>query len=91
MTGVKNGKTLTKYIYNVTDHAKCFKELGSQGISYTAGVPPVIAAMMVMKGIWKGAGVWNVEQLDPEPFLSTLAKNGLPFKVISYRPLPAKI
>ncbi|MBI5456612.1 saccharopine dehydrogenase family protein [Candidatus Kaiserbacteria bacterium] len=99
VTGVPKGsklearsqKLITKYIYNVTDHAKCFKELGSQGISYTAGVPPVIAAMMVMKGIWKGAGVFNVEQLDPEPFLSTLAKNGLPFKVINYKPLPAKI
>lgn len=87
----KNNKLQTKYIYNVTDHAKCFKELGSQGISYTAGVPPVIAAMMVMKGIWKGAGVWNVEQLDPEPFLNTLAKNGLPFKVINFKPLPARI
>lgn len=91
VTGVKNGKTLTKYIYNVTDHAQCFRELGSQGISYTAGVPPVIAAMMVMKGMWKGAGVWNVEQLDPEPFLKTLAKNGLPYKVVGHKPLPAKI
>ena len=91
VTGVKGKKESTKYIYNVCDHAKCFKEVGSQAVSYTAGVPPVIAAMMVMQGIWKGAGVWNVEQLDPEPFLKTLAKNGLPFKVIPYKPLPAKI
>ncbi len=91
VTGVKDGKESTKYIYNVCDHAKCFKEVGSQAISYTAGVPPVIAAMMVLKGIWKGAGVFNVEQLDPEPFLNTLAKNGLPFKVVNYKPLPAKI
>ena len=47
--------------------------------------------MMVMKGIWKGEGVFNVEQLDPEPFLNTLAKNGLPYKVINHKPLPAKI
>ena len=91
ITGVKNGKESTKYIYNVCDHAKCFREVGSQAVSYTAGVPPVIAAMMVMKGIWKGAGVFNVEQLDPEPFLKTLAKNRLPFKVINYKPLPTKI
>ncbi|TSC85897.1 MAG: saccharopine dehydrogenase (NAD+, L-lysine forming) [Parcubacteria group bacterium Gr01-1014_8] len=91
VTGVKNGKESTKYIYNVCDHAKCFREVGSQAVSYTAGVPPVIAAMMVMKGFWTGAGVWNVEQLDPEPFLKTLAKNGLPHKVINYKPLPAKI
>ncbi len=99
ITGVKyknpskklGARESTKYIYNVCDHAKCFKEVGSQAVSYTAGVPPVIAAIMVAKGIWKGAGVWNVEQLDPEPFLNLLAKNGLPFKVINYKPLPAKI
>ncbi|MBI5470346.1 saccharopine dehydrogenase family protein [Candidatus Kaiserbacteria bacterium] len=91
ITGVKNGREFTKYIYNVCDHAKCFREVGSQAVSYTAGVPPVIAAMMVMKGIWKGAGVWNVEELDPEPFLKLLAKNGLPFKIVNHKPLPAKI
>ena len=91
VTGVKGKKEFTKYIYNVCDHAKCFKEVGSQAVSYTAGVPPVIAAMMIMTGTWKGAGVWNVEQLDPEPFLKTLAKNGLPFKIVDRKPLPAKI
>ena len=93
VTGTLKGKKKegTKYIYNVCDHAKCFKEVGSQAVSYTAGVPPVIAAMMVMNGTWKGEGVFNVEQLDPEPFLKTLAKNGLTFKVVDYKPLPAKI
>lgn len=91
VTGVKNGKESTKYIYNVSDHAKCFKEVGSQAISYTAGVPPLVAAMMVVKGIWKGRGVFNVEQLDPEPFLTTLSKNGLSFKVVDYKPLPAEL
>jgi saccharopine dehydrogenase (NAD+, L-lysine-forming) len=91
VTGTKGKKEFTKYIYNVCDHAKCFREVGSQGVSYTAGVPPVVAAMMVMQGIWKGAGVYNVEQLDPEPFLKGVAKNGLPFKVVNHKPLPAKI
>jgi len=91
VTGTKGKKESTKYIYNVSDHAKCFKEVGSQAISYTAGVPPVIAAMMVLQGKWKGAGVFNVEELDPEPFLKTLAKNGLPFKVVGHKPLPADL
>ncbi len=91
ITGVKNGKESTKYIYNVCDHAECFGEVGSQAISYTAGVPPVAAAMMVMNGIWKGAGVYNMEQLDPEPFLEAVSKNGLPFEVADYNPLPDKI
>ncbi|MBI4079665.1 saccharopine dehydrogenase family protein [Candidatus Kaiserbacteria bacterium] len=91
ITGVKGKKESTKYIYNVSDHAKCFKEVGSQAISYTAGVPPVMAAILVVTGIWSGAGVFNVEQLDPEPFLKLLSKNGLPFKVVNSTPLPAEL
>jgi saccharopine dehydrogenase (NAD+, L-lysine forming) len=91
VTGVKNGQESTKFIYNVCDHAETFKEVGSQAVSYTAGVPPVVAAMMVMQGKWTGAGVYNVEQLDPDPFLESLSVNGLPHEVIDYQPLPAKI
>ena len=91
ITGTKDGKESTKYIYNISDHAACFKEIGSQAVSYTAGVPPVIAAMMHMQGHWKGVGVFNVEELNPEPFLDTLSKNGLPFKVVDHAPLPEKI
>lgn len=88
VTGKKDGKEFTKYIYNVCDHAECFKEVGSQAISYTTGVPAMAAAMMVMQGTWTGKGVYNIEQLDPEPFLSVVAKNGLPFKVVDHDPLP---
>ncbi len=92
VTGVKDGKESTKFVYNVCDHAETFKEVGSQAVSYTAGVPPMVAAMLVMQGKWKGAGVYNIEQLDPEPFLDGVSANGLPFEVIhDYQPLPAKI
>jgi saccharopine dehydrogenase (NAD+, L-lysine forming) len=91
VTGIKAGKESTKFIYNVCDHAETFKEVGSQAVSYTAGVPPMVAAMMVMQGKWAGAGVFNVEQLDPDPFLEALATNGLPHEVIDHQPLPAKI
>lgn len=91
VTGVKDGTESTKFIYNVCDHAETFKEVGSQAISYTAGVPPVVAAMMLMTGKWKGQGVYNVEELDPEPFLETLSKNGLPYEVVDHEPLPANI
>ena len=91
ITGLKDGKESTKFIYNVCDHAETFKEVGSQAISYTAGVPPMVAAMMIMQGHWRGEGVYNVEQLDPEPFLEGVAANGLPFEVIDYKPLPAQV
>jgi len=85
MTGVKNGKTKSVYIYNVCDHAESFKEVGAQAVSYTAGVPPVIGAMLMMKKSWKGAGVFNVEQLDPDPFMDALKDYGLPWKQVEYK------
>lgn len=91
ITGEKDGKKFTKYIYNVCDHAACFKEVGSQAISYTTGVPAMSAAYMLMSGVWSGAGVYNMEQLDPEPFLEIVSKNGLPFEVVDFKPLPEKI
>ena len=90
MTGKKNGKTITKYIYNVCDHAECYKEIYAQGISYTTGVPAMIGAMMILNGTWKGAGVWNVEQLDPDLFMEKLNKHGLPWKIVDAKPLPDK-
>ncbi len=80
-TGVKDGKNKKHIIWNVCDHAETFKEVGAQAVSYTTGVPPVVGAMMMFKGIWKGKGVYNVEQMPPEPFLDELAKQGLPWHV----------
>lgn len=80
-TGVKDGKKKTLYIYNVCDHQECFKEVGSQAISYTTGVPAMIGAMLVCKGIWKKAGVYNCEEFDPDPYMDALNKYGLPWVV----------
>ncbi len=78
-TGVKDGKKKTLYIYNVCDHQECFKEVGSQAISYTTGVPAMIGAMLVCKGVWKKAGVYNCEEFDP--YMDALNKYGLPWVV----------
>lgn len=78
-TGKKDGKDVSYYVYNVCDHQECFKEVGSQAISYTTGVPAMIGAMMVLKGYWKKPGVYNVEEFDPDPFMEALNKFGLPW------------
>ncbi|MDE1822855.1 MAG: saccharopine dehydrogenase family protein [Candidatus Micrarchaeota archaeon] len=80
MTGIKDGKRRSVYIYNVCDHAESFKEVGAQAISYTTGVPAMIGAMMMLTGKWKGSGVFNMEQLDPDPFMDALSKYGLPWQ-----------
>ncbi|MBE6047899.1 MAG: saccharopine dehydrogenase family protein [Clostridium sp.] len=79
-TGIKDGKEKTYYVYNVCDHQECYKEVGSQAISYTTGVPAMIGAMMLMTGVWKGPGVFNIEEFDPDPFMEALNKFGLPWK-----------
>ena len=81
MHGVKDGKKRTAYIYNICDHQECYRELGSQAISYTTGVPAMVGAMMMVTGKWNKPGVWNMEQMDPDPFLEVLGKYGLPWKV----------
>ena len=78
--GKKDGEEKTYYVYNVCDHEACYKEVGSQAVSYTTGVPAMIGAMLVMNGTWKGAGVYNIEQFDPDPFMDALNRWGLPWQ-----------
>ncbi|MBR4759111.1 MAG: saccharopine dehydrogenase family protein [Lachnospiraceae bacterium] len=80
-TGVKDGKEKSLYIYNVCDHQECYKEVGSQAISYTTGVPAMIGAMLVVTGQWKKPGVFTTDEFDPDPYMEALNKWGLPWKV----------
>jgi len=88
MTGMKDGRTITRYVYNVCDHEEAFRETGTQAIAYTTGVPAMIGAMMVLTGVWQGTGVFNMEDLDPDPFMEALMKYGLPWQVVEHTPLP---
>ncbi len=82
--GIKDGKRKKYYVYNVCDHAEAYKEVNAQAISYTTGVPAMIGAKMMLTDLWKGEGVFNVEEFDPDPFMSDLNKYGLPWKEIFY-------
>jgi saccharopine dehydrogenase (NAD+, L-lysine-forming) len=77
--GIKDGKITTYYVYNNCSHEVAYKETGTQGVSYTTGVPAMIGAMMYMKGLWKKPGVFNVEEFDPDPFMAELNIHGLPW------------
>jgi saccharopine dehydrogenase (NAD+, L-lysine-forming) len=77
ISGIKNGRHQTYYIYNNCDHRAAYLETGAQGVSYTTGVPAALGAKMMISGKWKGSGVFNVEDFDPDPFLEDLRKNGL--------------
>jgi saccharopine dehydrogenase (NAD+, L-lysine forming) len=80
--GIKDGQRKQVYIYNICDHEACYREVKSQAISYTTGVPAVVGAIMMLTGKWRGEGVFNMEQFDPEPFLEKLSLMGLPTQVI---------
>ncbi|MDY0122423.1 MAG: saccharopine dehydrogenase family protein [Sulfurimonas sp.] len=79
--GIKDGKKKKIYIYQVKDHEECYKEVNSQGVSYTTGVPAMIGAKLMLKGIWSGEGVFNMEQMDPDPFMKEMNEQGLPWQI----------
>ncbi len=79
--GKKDGREKTLYIYNTCDHQECYREVGSQAVAYTTGVPAMIGAMMLVTGTWKGPGVFNIEEFDPDPFMDALNQWGLPWKI----------
>ena len=84
--GFKDGKRRKIYIYNVKDHEDCYAEVKSQGVSYTTGVPAMIGAKLMLQGIWNGKGVFNMEQLNPDPFMEELNTQGLPWEIIEMDP-----
>lgn len=86
--GIKDGKEKTYYIWNNCDHAACYQEVGAQAVSYTTGVPCMLGAKMILTGQWQGAGVFNVENFNPDPFLAEIGKYGLPWNEQVNEPLP---
>lgn len=82
ISGSKDGKPRKVYIYNVCQHEDCYAETGAQAVSYTTGVPAMIGAKLVAKGIWAGSGVFNMEEFDAKPFMDELNANGLPWEMI---------
>jgi saccharopine dehydrogenase (NAD+, L-lysine-forming) len=82
IAGTKDGKSQTYYIFNNCSHEAAYKETGTQAVSYTTGVPTAIGAMMFMTGKWRKAGVYNVEEFNPDPFMEQLNLQGLPWKEI---------
>lgn len=77
--GKKDGRDKVFRLYNICDHQEAYREVGAQAVSYTTGVPAMIGASLVLEGEWKKAGVWNVEQLDPDLFMEKLNRFGLPW------------
>jgi len=80
--GLKDGKPRTIYIYQIKDHEECYAEVMSQGVSYTTGIPAMIGAKLMLEGKWRGKGVFNMEQMDPDAFMEELNTQGLPWKVM---------
>ena len=88
-TGTKDGEEKTVYVYNICDHEEAYRETGNQAVSYTTGVPAMIGAALLLTKQWDGAGVFNMEQFDPDPFMDMLNRHGLPWQVKELdRPLP---
>lgn len=83
--GIKNGVRQKSYIYNVCDHAQCYREVKSQAVSYTTGVPAMIGAKLILDKTWSGKGVFNMEEFDPDPFMELLNQHGLPWTITDFQ------
>ena len=81
VSGQKDGQSKTCYLFNICDHGRCYQEVGSQAVSYTTGVPAMIGAALILKGVWRASGVFNMEELDPDPFMKMLSTHGLPWEL----------
>ncbi len=79
--GIKDSQPKKIYIYQVSDHEKCYAEVQSQAVSYTTGVPAMIGAKLLLEGKWRGKGVFNMEEFDPDPFMDELNTQGLPWQI----------
>ena len=77
--GIKDGKYKTYYVWNNCKHQDCWREVQAQGVSYTTGVPAMLGAMMMITGEWMQAGVYNCEEMNPDPFMAMLNVHGLPW------------
>ena len=82
VTGVKNGQQTTIYLYQIADHQEAYREVRSQAISYTTGVPAMIGAKMMVEGRWSQPGVFNLEEMDPDPFMEDMNRYGLPWHIL---------
>jgi saccharopine dehydrogenase (NAD+, L-lysine-forming) len=80
--GLKDGKERTYYVWNNCSHQVAYDETGTQGVSYTTGVPAMLGAMMILTGKWKGKGVFNVEEFNPDPFMEKIGEHGLPWNEV---------
>ena len=85
ISGRKNNIDKTFYTYNICNHEACYNEVGSQAVSYTTGVPAMIGALLMLQKKWFRSGVWNIEQLNPEPFMALINQHGLPTKTIQLK------
>ncbi len=82
LRGVKDGKEKKLYVYNICSHEEAYREVGSQAISYTTGVPAMIGAKLILEKTWHRPGVWHMEQFDPDPFMDALNRYGLPWTAV---------
>ena len=88
ITGIRNGKTKTCYIYNNCNHQEAFKDVRGQGVAYTTGVPAMLGAKLMATGEWFKPGVYNVEEMNPDPFMKEIGSYGLPWNIVINEPLP---
>ncbi|MCP4315767.1 MAG: saccharopine dehydrogenase family protein [Hyphomicrobiales bacterium] len=81
LRGRKDGKEKRVFIWSNCDHEENYREVGSQSISYSTGIPVITAARLIANGSWKPETMVHVEELDPDPFMALMPEVGIGWQV----------
>ncbi|HSL96747.1 MAG TPA: saccharopine dehydrogenase NADP-binding domain-containing protein [Thermoleophilia bacterium] len=84
--GTIGGTRVRRFMYQITSHDEAFEKHGVQGTGWQTGVPAACGAIMLVRGLVPGHGVYAPEQIDPAPFLALMTAHGTPWGVVD---LPA--
>ena len=75
--GTKDGKRVEYFVYTMDSHRETFERDGHSLTVVQTGIPPALAAKLLITGRIKARGVMMPEALDPEPFMENFSREGL--------------
>ncbi len=80
------GRRVRRFMYQITSHDEAYRKHGVQGTGWQTGVPAACAAIMLVRGLAPGPGVFAPEQIDPAPFLELMTAHGTAWGVVDLPP-----
>jgi saccharopine dehydrogenase (NAD+, L-lysine forming) len=75
--GMKDGKRVDYFIYTMDEHHETYEHHGYSLTVVQTGIPPALAARLIVEGAIKERGVMMPEALVPDALMENFSKEGL--------------